>query len=176
VRPHTDLSPWEAPGTNGPSSLLLLNTVLLILLFVEVVSSACRFLISRSRARCFSSIVLTRCRPLLAFSWYHLLPHFLIQTTNVIPKLDLSNSLVIYKLLMSIKTEIRGPSPRCLFPRKKSFVNFFESHRDPPSPFKIERPCKSRFDPTTESRNALWEGHSLAAVSRYGVASVSRID
>ena len=29
---------------------------------------------------------------------------------------------------MSIQIEIRGPSPRCLFPREKSFVYFFDSH------------------------------------------------
>ena len=31
---------------------------------------------------------------------------------------------------MSIKIEIRGPSPRCLFPRKKPFVYFPGSHRN----------------------------------------------
>jgi len=36
------------------------------------------------------------------------------QSTNVIPKLNFVNRLLISKLLMSIKTEIRGPSPRCL--------------------------------------------------------------
>ena len=33
--------PWEAPGRNRPSSVLLLNQDRLILLLVEVVSSAC---------------------------------------------------------------------------------------------------------------------------------------
>jgi len=44
VRPCTDLSLWEAPGRNRISSLLLLNPVRLLLLLVEVVSSACRLL------------------------------------------------------------------------------------------------------------------------------------
>jgi len=68
---------------------------------------------------CFSSIVLTRCLAVLAFPWYKLLPDSLIQTTNVIHKLNLINRLLIYKLLMSIKIEIRGPSPRCIFPRRE---------------------------------------------------------
>jgi len=41
VRPCTNLSPLEAPGRNRPSSVLLLNPVRLLLLLVEVVSSAC---------------------------------------------------------------------------------------------------------------------------------------
>jgi len=36
--------------------------------------------------------------------------------SNVILNLNLLNRLRIYKLLMSIKIKIRGPSPRCLFP------------------------------------------------------------
>jgi len=87
---------------------------------------------------CFSSVVLTRCLPLLAFSWYELLPDSLIQTTNVIPKLNLFNRLLIYTLFMSIKIEIRGPSPRCIFPRKEPFVYFSESHRDPTIALRVE--------------------------------------
>jgi len=60
-----------------------------------------------------------------------LLPDSLIETTNVIPKLNhLLHRLLIYELVMSIKIEIRGPSPRRLCPRKESFVYFSESHRD----------------------------------------------
>ena len=87
---------------------------------------------------CFSSIVLTRCLPLLAFSWYELLPDSLMQTTNVNPKFNLWNRLLIYKLLMTIKIEIRGPSPRCLFHRKESFVYFSESHRDSTIALRVE--------------------------------------
>ena len=39
---------------------------------------------------------------------------------------------------MSIKTEIRGPSPRCLFPRKELFVYFSESHRDSTIALRVE--------------------------------------
>jgi len=95
-------------------------------------------LISRSRGRCFSSIVLTRCLPLLVISWYDLLPDSLIQATNVIPKLNLWNRLHIYKLLMSIKIEIRGPSSRCLYPKKEYFVYFSESHRDSTIALRVE--------------------------------------
>ena len=45
------------------------------------------------------------------------------------PKLNLSNRLFVHKLLMSIKIEIRGPSPHCPCPRKESFVYFSGSHR-----------------------------------------------
>jgi len=57
--------------------------------------SDCRFLfrISLDHGRSFSFIVLTRCLPLLIFSWYELLPDSQIQTTNVIPKLNLINSI-----------------------------------------------------------------------------------
>jgi len=41
VRTRTDLSPREAPARNRLTSLLLLNPVRLLLLLVEVVSSAC---------------------------------------------------------------------------------------------------------------------------------------
>ena len=37
----SEYPPWEAPGRNRPSSVLLLNPVRLLLLLVEVVSSAC---------------------------------------------------------------------------------------------------------------------------------------
>jgi len=56
----------------------------------------------------------------------------------VIPKLNLLNRLLIYKLLMSIKIEIRGPSPRCLFPSKESFAYFSESHRDSTIALRVE--------------------------------------
>ena len=96
--------------------------------------------VSYKKFPCFSSIVLPGCLPLLAFSWYELLPDSLIQTTNVIPKFNLWNRLLIYKLLMSIKIEIRGPSlaPRCLYPRKESFVYFSKSHRDSTIALRVE--------------------------------------
>ena len=40
--------------------------------------------------------------------------------------------------LTSIKIEIRGPSPRCLFPRKASFAYFSESHRDSTIALRVE--------------------------------------
>jgi len=43
---------------------------------------------------------------------------------------NLLNRLLIYKLYMSIKTEICGPSTCCLFAIKELFVYFSESHRD----------------------------------------------
>ena len=39
---------------------------------------------------------------------------------------------------MSIKIEIRGPSPRCLYPRKESFVYFSESLRDSTITLRVE--------------------------------------
>jgi len=42
--------------------------------------------------------------------------------SNVILNLNLLTRLRIYKLLMSIKIKIRGPSPRCLFPWREPFV------------------------------------------------------
>jgi len=48
--------------------------------------------------------------------------------TNVIPKLNLLNRFLIYKLLTSIKLEMCGLSLRCLFPGKESFVYFHETH------------------------------------------------
>ena len=77
----------------------------------------------------------------VAFSWYELLPDSLIQTTKVIPKLNLWNRLLLYKWLMSIKMQIRGPSPRCLFPRMESFVYFSESHRDSTIALRVEILC-----------------------------------
>jgi len=41
-----------------------------------------------------------------------------------------TGQILIYKLIMSIKFEIRGPSPRCLSTRKELYVYFSESHRD----------------------------------------------
>jgi len=93
------------------------------------------FSLSWSRGRCFSSIVLIRCLPLLAFSRYELLPDSLIQTTNVIPKLNLLNRILIYKLLMSIKIEIRGPSRRCLFLERNRVCIFVSPIEIPQSPF-----------------------------------------
>ena len=77
-----------------------------------------------SHTRCVI-LSFSRWLPLLVFSWCELLPESLIQTTNVIPKLDLLNRLLIYKLLISIKIEINGSSPiwqllgrnpLCIFP------------------------------------------------------------
>jgi len=56
----------------------------------------------------------SRCFPLLVFSWYELLPDSLIQTANVIPKLNFVNRLLISKLFMSIKIDVCGPFPHCL--------------------------------------------------------------
>jgi len=50
-------------------------------------------------------------------------------------KLNTLKRVLVNKLLMSIKVKIRGPSPRCLFPRQESFVHFPKSHRDSKSPF-----------------------------------------
>ena len=68
------------------------------------------------------------------------------RSTNVIPKLNFVNRLLISKLLMSINTEIRGPSPRCrCLPistlalsttvRKETFVHFVCPTEIPQSPF-----------------------------------------
>jgi len=43
-----------------------------------------------------------------------LLPDSLIQTTNVIAKLNFVNRLLVFKLLMSIKTDVCGLFPLCL--------------------------------------------------------------
>jgi len=56
--------------------------------------------------------------------------------------------LLIHKLLMSIKIEIRGPSPRCLFTIKESFVYFIESHRDSTIALRME--ILSTFRATTQ--------------------------
>ena len=56
----------------------------------------------------------------------------------MIPKLNLLNRLLIYKLLMSIKIEIRELSPRCLYPRKESFVYFSESLRESTIALRVE--------------------------------------
>ena len=68
--------------------------------------------------RCLSSIVFTSCHQNLVqnlVSWYESLPDSQTQTTIVIPNFNSINRRLISKLLVCMKIEIRGSSPRCFF-------------------------------------------------------------
>jgi len=77
------------------------------LLLTRNTSVECSFLrIEREARKIAERTSYTPC-VLLSFS-------SLIQTTNVVPKLNFENRVLISKLLMSIKTDGCGPFPHCL--------------------------------------------------------------
>jgi len=80
------------------------------------VLSACRFLLELVRiAEGVSPLSLNVgvTRSCFPPQWYELLPDSVIQTT-IIPKLNFVSRLLVSKLFISIKTDLREFSPRCL--------------------------------------------------------------